>query len=109
MATTKSSNQKTKRETKSLNDKITAAYKEYVLIHGHEPPSVFQFTKELKVAEDEFYLHYGSFDSVKKHIWKNYITATTHILHAEEAYKEYTVREKLLSFYYTLMEVLKKR
>lgn len=108
MATTKSSTPTGKRASVSLNEKITKAYKEYVLTHGHEPPSVFQFTKELKVAEDEFYKHYGSFDSVKKHIWKDYVTNTIHVLHADKAYTDYSVREKLLSFYYTLMEVLKK-
>ena len=108
MATTKSSNQKSRKTTKSLNDKITAAYKEFVLMHGHEPPSVFQFTKELKLAEDEFYKHYGSFASVKKHIWKGYIANTTEVLHNDVSYSDYSVREKLLSFYYTLVEVLKK-
>ncbi|MEM9859943.1 MAG: TetR family transcriptional regulator C-terminal domain-containing protein, partial [Bacteroidota bacterium] len=37
-----------------------------------------------------------------------YITGTVDILHADKAYGDYSVREKLLSFYYTLVEVLKK-
>ncbi|MEM6522269.1 MAG: TetR family transcriptional regulator C-terminal domain-containing protein [Bacteroidota bacterium] len=108
MATTKSPSQKNKRSSTNLNDKITKAYREYILTHGHEPPSVFQFMKGLKVAEDEFYKHYASFESVKKHVWKHYVADTIQVLHQDKAYSEYSVREKLLSFYYTLMEVLKK-
>lgn len=107
MATTKSSSQKSKKTASDIDDKIKSAYKDYILMHGHEPPSVFQFTKELKLSEDEFYKYFGSFDSVKKHIWKGYVSKTIDVLHKEKAYTDYTVREKLLSFYYTMMEVLK--
>ncbi|TRX50038.1 TetR/AcrR family transcriptional regulator [Fulvivirga sp. M361] len=83
-------------------------YKDYVLTNGSEPASVFQFMKGLKLPEEEFYKYFGSFKTIKTHIWKAYMIHTLEILKNDNAYQEYTVREKLLAFYYTLMEVLKK-
>ncbi|MBL6449245.1 TetR/AcrR family transcriptional regulator [Fulvivirga sp. 29W222] len=90
------------------SSKITEAYREYVLLNGSQPPSVFQFMKNLKMKEDVFYEYYGSFENLEKEIWSGYITETTSILHNDDNYAAYSSREKLLAFYYTLIEVLKK-
>lgn len=106
MATTKKTTEKTGNDR--IAEKIIKSYKEYMLVQGHEPPSVFQFMRELKSKEEDFYKYFGSFDSVKKGIWTDFFKATHAALEADPAYASYSVREKLLSFYYTLIEVLKK-
>lgn len=98
-----------KKTTKKVDiaAKIKVAYKEYSLLHGEDPASVFAFCKELKISETEFYDYYTSFESVKKTIWLGYIDETLQVLHKDENYAGFSAREKLLSFYYTLLEVLK--
>lgn len=90
------------------SSKIAEAYREYVLLNGSQPPSVFQFMKNLKLKEEVFYEHYGSFENLEKDIWRGYITETVFVLQDDENYVAYSSREKLLAFYYTLVEVLKK-
>lgn len=101
-------NTKKKTTTKiDLAAKIQAAYKEHLLLHGDEPASVFAFTKNLKIDESSFYEHYSSFEAVKQSIWTNFMEQTLAVLQKDKSYEEFSVREKLLSFYYTLIEVLK--
>ena len=98
-----------RKTTKKLSAaQIVEAYKTFTLENGHPPSSVFIFTKELGYREDAFYEHFGSFDAVQKHVWSDYITHTIHSLHSDETYAEYSTREKLLSFYFTLIETLTK-
>jgi len=91
----------------SQADKIKKAYKEYVLENGTQPASIFKFVKELKIKEDVFYEEFNSFDAVEQEIWLDLLTTTTETIQAEEVYDEYSAREKLLAFYYTLIEVMK--
>lgn len=79
----------------------------YVLENGTQPATVYQFTKKLGMKEEEFYLHYNSFIALEKQIWKSYFFETVERIEGEEIYNQYSVREKLLAFYFTLIEVLK--
>jgi hypothetical protein len=87
--------------------KIREAYIDYLLEHGHEPASVYQFMKMLKMKEGVFYDYYNSFSAIEKDVWKSYFDETLSRSRSESVYNEYTVREKLLAFYYTWIEVLK--
>ena len=88
-------------------EKLLKNYKEYVLINGERPASVFTFTNDLKLNEQQFYEYFGSFNALERYIWKGYVSNTIEVIEQEEVYNEYSVREKLLSFYYSLIEVLK--
>lgn len=80
---------------------------EYCLTKNRRPFSVYQFTKFLEIKEKEFYTFYGSLSKLEKDIWKDFFDQTHKRLEAEAAYQEYGAREKLLAFYFTLIEVLK--
>ena len=41
-------------------------------------------------------------------IWLSFFEKTISIIENDAAYPEYSVREKVLAFYYTLIEVLKE-
>ncbi len=86
---------------------IRNAYTEFVLETGHQPPSVFAFAKKLGMAEAEFYTHYGSFDAIEADTWLTFFDDTRQKLEADPTYQTYSVREKLLAFYYTWIEGLK--
>ncbi len=99
-----------KKSTKANPDqsaKIKEAYIEYVLENGHEPASVFQFMKSLKMKESVFYDYYNSFTALQKEIWKGFFDQAVQTIESDEVFRSYSVREKLLAFYYTWIEVLK--
>lgn len=86
---------------------IKQAYIEYVLEHGKMPPSAYVLAKHLAVSEKEFYNEYNSLQAVEADIWLQFFEEARQQTVAQEVYERYSVREKLLSFYYTWIEVLK--
>lgn len=95
----------TKKDYRKL---ILEGFVNHVLEHGAQPKSVFKFAKDLKMKEEEFYMHFTSFDSIKSSIWVSLFETTLEQIEAQEVYKEYSVREKFLSFLFTWIEELKK-
>lgn len=87
---------------------ILEGYVNHVLEHGAEPASVFKFAKDLKMKEEEFYTYFTSFESIKSSIWVSIFDSTLEQVEAQEVFKEYSVREKFLSFLFTWIEELKK-
>lgn len=87
-----------------MKNKIKEQYISYVLEHGHEPESIYKFAKKLKIEESEFYENYNSFKQINAEFWKELIESTFSDVKKEEVYEGYSVREKLLSFLYTLIE-----
>jgi len=87
---------------------IIEKYKEHVLEHGHSPASVYKFAKELKMKEEDFYTYFTSFESIKSAIWLDLFHDTLVDIDKQEAFKEYSSREKFLGFMFTWIEVLKK-
>jgi len=92
----------------NISGKITAAYIDYILTKGRKPVSVYEFVSKLKIEEQEFYNLFNSFEGLEKNIWAGFVQTTLDTLSASEEYNSYPVKEKLLTFYYTLVEVLKK-
>jgi len=90
-------------------EKIRKAYTEYVLDKGTPPPTVYQFAKKLKLTEAEFYEEYTSFDAIEADVWLAFFTQARQTVEADAVYQTYSVREKLLAFYYTWVEVLKSQ
>lgn len=88
-------------------EKIKSAYIDYLLSNGKKPHSIYKFCLDLKLKEEDFYNHFGSFESIEKHIWKGFIDAVTTSLRADKSFEDFSAREKLLAFYFALAEVLK--
>lgn len=86
---------------------IIKEYLQFVLEQGEQPASVYKFSKIIGLTENDFYQHFNSFMALEKHIWRNFFEETLSRIESEEIYLQYTVREKLLAFYFTLVEVLK--
>ena len=92
---------------KATESGIQAAYIDHVLNHGQKPASVFKFCTDQGIKEDIFYDHFGSFEGLEKHIWKNFITTTIQRLKTDKSFAAFSAREKILAFYYTFFEELK--
>lgn len=89
-------------------EKIRQAYTEYLLDNGKQPESVYAFCKKLKIKEVDFYNEYSSFPQIESEIWKALFIEARASAESEEVYQNYSVREKLLAFLYTWVEILKK-
>lgn len=89
--------------------KIEERYVDYVLTHDAEPRSVYDFSKSIGIEEAEFYRYYSSFQAIEKAIWSQFTTQTIMGVTTQDVWTQYTSREKMLSFFYALVELLKTR
>jgi hypothetical protein len=87
---------------------IRDAYIKYWLENGKRPVSVYTFCQQLNTTETSFYESYSSFDALEKDIWKAIFTETLEKLKDDEIYRNYSAREKLLSFYFLWVQQLKE-
>ena len=106
METTKRAKTK-KKATKSSIDALTEAYRTYLLTEGAQPASVFAFCRDNGLTETDFYSHFASFEALEKAIWRGYAQTVVAKLTSDDAYTSFSAREKVLSFHFTLAEVLK--
>lgn len=86
-------------------EKIVEWYMNSVLISG-KPISVYAFAHENNFEESDFYKYFATFESLEKSIFAIFAKETIHLLHKTEAYKDYSSKDKLLSFYFTFFELL---
>lgn len=96
---------------KEPNIELSAKYlKDRFLDHIAEnkrrPSSIHMFMKYLGLPNKEFYNFYSSLSRLENDIWKDILTKTLRRLEADPAYAEFVAQEKLLAFYFTLMEEL---
>ncbi|MCB0488826.1 MAG: TetR family transcriptional regulator C-terminal domain-containing protein [Cyclobacteriaceae bacterium] len=99
---------KTKKEPQNAEDRILRGYIAYVLDKEKEPKSVFKLCQYLGIDEAEFYKYFSSLKGLKKEIWTGFFNKTVERLTADANFESFTVREKLLAFYFTFIEELVK-
>ncbi|MCU0447168.1 MAG: TetR family transcriptional regulator C-terminal domain-containing protein [Microscillaceae bacterium] len=88
-------------------EKIRQNFIEYVLEKNEKPKSVYQLTKQMQMKEEEFYEHFSSLEALEQAIWLGFFEETKKRIESEDVYAGYSVREKVLAFYFTWLEVLK--
>mgnify|MGYP001086832993 FL=1 len=94
------------RKKNITKDNLISWYMEFVLENNHQPKSVFSFAKENNFEETDFYKYYGSFEAIEESIFSEFFHHTTTVLQKSEDYESFDARNKLLSFYFTLFEIL---
>ena len=104
MATKTSS---TKKKSIDLKAQILNAYQEYLLMKGENPASVYAFCKEIGIEESDFYQHFSDFEAVASEFWISSFKDSVERLMNSNEWEEFTVREKLLTFYYSFFETIK--
>lgn len=85
---------------------IISKYMEYALEHNHEPKNVFLFCKDNKISEADFYSFYGSLEGVKSKIWLKFLENAIATCEKSEDFAGYSEKNKLLTLFFTLFEVL---
>jgi hypothetical protein len=89
-------------------DRIKQAYLEFVLRHNEPPASVYQLAQQLSLPEAEFYRYYPNFAAIDRELWADFGREARRRASQEPVWAEYGAREKLLGFYFTLLEILKQ-
>ena len=94
------------KKTIITRDKIVSMYMNYRLEKSDRPKSVYQFAKENGFDETLFYSFFGTLESVEKEIYKIFIEKTIDLTQKDPAYENYDMKDKMLSFYFTLFEMM---
>lgn len=105
METAKTSRKKASKNNEALS--LPESYKNFLLEQGRAPASIFKFCTDLGIKEEVFYNQFGSFEAIDRFLWKQFISDTIVRLNADSSFLDFTTREKLLTFYFSLAEVLK--
>jgi hypothetical protein len=90
-------------------EQIRNGYIDYVLTHGEKPKSIYSFVKSLDITEADFYDVFASFDAIEKATWVELVIETIDTIRQQEVWSEYSSRDKMLSFFYSFTEMLKKQ
>lgn len=78
----------------------------YTLEHNEKPKSVYLFTKENNLDEDEFYSLFAKLENIEKELFKMFFVKTLSLLELDAKYQSYDMKNKMLSFYFTFFELL---
>lgn len=97
--------QKKGKESKSPN--LHGIYKEYVLEKEGRPKSAYHLSRHAGIEENKIYDTYGSVEAIEVEIMKGYVQDTLADLKSDKNYPQFSVREKLLGFFFTLTSKLK--
>lgn len=81
-------------------------YMDQVLENEKYPKSVYKFAKENKISEEQFYAFYGSLEALQKDIWVQFYNNAEGLIKESAELKNASNRDKLLTFYYTIFEIL---
>lgn len=94
------------KKTVITDAKIVELYMDHVLENGAVPTSIYKFCKENKLKEEEFYAHFGSFDTIQQSIWSRFFESTLTLLKKNEQYESMSNEERMLTFFFTFFENL---
>ncbi|WP_447636251.1 TetR family transcriptional regulator C-terminal domain-containing protein [Flavobacterium microcysteis] len=88
------------------DDQLIEMYMNAVLEKNEAPKNVYLFCKENTIEEADFYSFFNSLDALRETIWVKFFENTISTLHKDANYAAYENRNKLLSLYFTLFEIL---
>lgn len=98
---------KANKVTNYTEKELIEKYLGYTKELGSRPGSVYVFAKYLGEGKEAIKQHFNTIAQLETAVWKSFIEDNFIRLNAEPAYAEYVARERLLAFYFTLLEVLK--
>lgn len=98
---------KSRSKKKIVDDaSIISAYMNQVLIQNEEPKNVFIFCKDNGIDETDFYTFFGSIDALKQEIWVAFFENVQTTIQNDASYETYSDKNKLLTLYFSLFELL---
>jgi len=103
MATTKKA--KTTKN-KADDNTIISWYMNEVLENNEAPKNAYIFCKNHAIEESEFYSFFGSLEALKEQIWVKFFENAVATIEKEKEFEQYSDKNKLLTLYFTLFEIL---
>ncbi|MDI1256403.1 MAG: TetR family transcriptional regulator C-terminal domain-containing protein [Flavobacterium sp.] len=88
------------------DDQIIAMYMQDVMENNNQPLNVYTFCKKNGIEESEFYTFFNSIESIRQAIWVKFFENAVTAIEKEKGYAAYTNKNKLLTLYFTLFEIL---
>lgn len=88
------------------DNQIISLYMNDVLEHNEDLKNVYTFCKKHTIEESDFYSFFGSLEAVKQAIWIKFFENAVANIEKELAFESYSDKNKLLTLYFTLFEIL---
>ena len=88
------------------DDKIISYFMTDVLETNEEPKNIYTFCTKHNIDESQFYSFFGSFESLKETIWLKFFENAIAAMSKDSKIESYSNKEKLLTLYFTLFEIL---
>ncbi len=85
---------------------IVTKFIDTLLKTGKPPKSIYVFSKELAIEESEFYTYFSSFEHLEERIFTLFFENAMAVLEKNEDFGEYDSKNKILSLYFTYIEIL---
>uniref|UniRef100_UPI004047607F TetR family transcriptional regulator C-terminal domain-containing protein n=1 Tax=Polaribacter sp. TaxID=1920175 RepID=UPI004047607F len=85
---------------------LVTKYIDSLLETGKQPSSIYVFSKSFEIDEADFYAFFSSFEQLEKRIFKMFFENALTVLEKNDDYKTYEAKNKLLSLYFTYIEIL---
>ena len=93
--------------TEKINEiHIVTKYIDTLLTTGKPPKSIYVFSKELATEESEFYQYFSSFKHLEERIFALFFENAISVLEKNEDFGKYDSKNKILSLYFTYIEIL---
>jgi len=86
---------------------VVNSFTQYIQRAGKRPRSFTEFCEAQELKPEEARTHYRTLAALEKAVWLHWFEETLSVLANSEEYKDYSARERLLSFYYTWMDTVK--
>jgi len=103
MATTKKT---TKTQAKVSQASILEMYMNHCLETNEAPKNVYLFCKQHDLEESVFYAQFNSLEMINAEVWNQFLKNAIQIIEKDQAYQGYTDKNKLLTLYFTVFEIL---
>jgi hypothetical protein len=87
-------------------NRIISFYMDDVADSDGRPMNVYRFCKKHQIPESEFFRWFASLEHVQQRIWVKFFENAAAIMENEPSFATYPARDKILTLYFTLFEVL---
>lgn len=85
---------------------IQQYYREYVEQMGKRPKWLFRFLEATQLQQEQFDNHYQTLADLEIDIWDDVAQQVLSVLQQDSEYPAYSSAEKLLAYYFTLLQTL---
>lgn len=90
-----------------IKEKIKEAFKQVAMEMNRVEVPVARIEQKAELEAGTFHKHYASVNKLAEAIFVEYFAKALDMARADEIYADYIARQKLLAFYYSLIEVMK--